>query len=224
MLRAYVIDFGDQWDRFLPLAEFAYNSNYQSSIEMALFEALYGWRYHSPIGWFQPNEAKLYGTDLVKYAMEKVKLIQKRLRTAQSRQKSYAYQKARDLLFMVGKKVLLKVSLMKGIMRFGKKGKLSPRFIAPFEVLRLVWDVAYKLALSPVGVHLVFHVSILHKYHADRSRVLDYNMVQLDESLGYEEEPVAIVNRQVRQLRSKKISVVKVRWRGQRVEEATWET
>ena len=136
MLRACVIDFGGQWDRFLPLAEFAYNKNYQSRIEMAPFEALYGRRCRSPIGWFEPGEAKLYGTNLVRDALEKVKLIQERLRTTQSRQKSYADQKVRDISFMVGEKVLLKVSPMKGIMRFGKKGKLSPRFIGPFEVLK----------------------------------------------------------------------------------------
>ncbi|XP_070035495.1 uncharacterized protein [Nicotiana tomentosiformis] len=111
-------------------------------------------------------------------------------------------------------------------MRFRKKGKLSPRFIGPFEVLRQVGEVSYELALPPSlsGVHAVFHVSMLQKYHADRSHMLDYITVQLDESLGYEEEPVAIVDKQVGQLRSKKISVVKVRWRGQPVKEVTWET
>ncbi|XP_070020203.1 uncharacterized protein [Nicotiana sylvestris] len=103
---------------------------------MAPFEALYGRWCRSPIGWFDPSEAKLYGTDLVQDALDKVKLIQERLRTAQSRQKSYVDQKTRDVSFMVGEKVLLKVSPMKGVMRFGKKGKLSPRFIGPFEVLR----------------------------------------------------------------------------------------
>ncbi|XP_070039636.1 uncharacterized protein [Nicotiana tomentosiformis] len=98
-----------------------------------------------------------------------------------------------------------------GIMRFGKKGKLSPRFIGPFDVLRRVREVAYELALPPSlsGVHPVFHVSMLQRYHADRLHVLDFSTVQLDESLGYEEEPVAIVDRQVRRLWSKKISVVK---------------
>ncbi|XP_070054193.1 uncharacterized protein [Nicotiana tomentosiformis] len=114
---------------------------------------------------------------------------------------------------------------MKGIMRFGKKGKMSPRFIVPFEVLWRVGVFAYELALPPSlsRVHLVFHVSMLRRYHADRSHMLDYNTVQLDESLGYEEEPVAIIDRQVRHLRSKKIVVVKVQWRGQQVEEATWD-
>ncbi|XP_070007881.1 uncharacterized protein [Nicotiana sylvestris] len=169
-------------------------------------------------GFVRPN--------LVKDALEKVKLIQERLHTAQFRQKSYADQKAHDVSFMVGEKVLLKVSLMKGVLRFGKKGKLSPRFIGPFEVLRRVGEVAYELALPPnlSGVHLVFHVSLLQKYHADLSHVLDFSTIQLDESLGYEEEPVAIIDRQDRQLRSKRISAVKVQWRVQPVEEVTWES
>ncbi|XP_070050147.1 uncharacterized protein [Nicotiana tomentosiformis] len=113
---------------------------------------------------------------------------------------------------MVGEKVLLKVLPMKEIMRFGKKEKSSPRFIGPFEVLGGVGEVAYELALPPSlsGVHPTFHVSILRRYNADLSHVLDFSTIQLDESLGYEEEPVAIVDRQVRQLRSKKISAVKV--------------
>ncbi|XP_070031885.1 uncharacterized protein [Nicotiana tomentosiformis] len=192
---------------------------------MAPFDALYCRRCRSPIGWFDPDEAKLYGTDLLKDALEKVKLIQERLRTAQSRHKSYTDQKTHALSFMVGKKVILKVSPMKVIARFGKKGMLSPRFIVPFEVLRWVGEVAYELVLPPSlsGVHTVFHVPMLRRYHADKSHVLDFNTVQLDESLGYEEEPVAIVDRQVRQLRSKKISAVTVQWMGQPVEEVTWE-
>ncbi|XP_070054735.1 uncharacterized protein [Nicotiana tomentosiformis] len=113
---------------------------------------------------------------------------------------------------MVGEKVLLKVSPLKGITSFGKKGKLSPRFIGPFEVLRRVGEVAYKLALPPnlLGVHPVFHVSMLRRYHTDLSHVLDFSTVQLERSLGYEKEPVAIIDRQVCQLRSKGISAVKV--------------
>ncbi|XP_070013166.1 uncharacterized protein [Nicotiana sylvestris] len=127
---------------------------------------------------------------------------------------------------MVGEKVFLKVSPMKGIMRFGKKGELSPRFIGPFEVLRRVGEAAYELALPPSlsGVHPVFHVSMLRRYHADISHMLDFSTIQLDESLGYEEEPVAIIDRQDRQLRSKRISTVKVQWRGQLVKEVTWES
>jgi len=164
---------------------------------MAPFEALYGRRCRSPIGWFEPDEDKLYGTGLVKDALEKIKLIQERLRIAQSRHKRYVDQKARDLSFMVGEKVLLKVSPMKGIMRFGKRRKLNPRFIGPFE--ERVGEVAYKLALPPnlSGVHPVFHVEMLRNYHADLSHVFDFSTVQLDNSLGYEGGPVAIVDKQV---------------------------
>ncbi|XP_070041450.1 uncharacterized protein [Nicotiana tomentosiformis] len=111
-------------------------------------------------------------------------------------------------------------------MRFRKKGKLSPRFVGPFEVLRRVREVAYELDLPPslAGVHPVFHDSMLRKYHGDPSHVLDFSSVQLDKDLSYVEEPVAILDRQVRKLRSKNIASVKVQWRGQPVKEETWET
>lgn len=109
---------------------------------MAPYEALYGRRCRSPVGWFEPGEARLLGTNLVQEALDKVMIIQDRLRTAQSRQKSYADCKVRDVAFMVGERVLLRVLPMKGVMRFGKKGKLSPRFIGPFEILDRVGEVA----------------------------------------------------------------------------------
>ncbi|XP_070029410.1 uncharacterized protein [Nicotiana sylvestris] len=124
---------------------------------------------------------------------------------------------------MVGEKVLLKVSPMKGLMKFEKKGKLSPQFIGPFEVLQRIEEVAYKIALPPSlsSVHLVFHVSMLRKYNGDLSHVLDFSTVQLDDDLTYDVEPMAILERQVRKLRSKDITSVKVHLRGQSLEEAT---
>ncbi|XP_070018019.1 uncharacterized protein [Nicotiana sylvestris] len=165
MLRPYVIDFRGPWDQFLPLAEFAYNNSYQSSIQIAPYEALYGRRCRSPAGWFEPGESRLLGTDLVQDVLDKVNVIQERLRTAQSRQKSYANRKVRDVSYMVGEKVLSKVLSTKGVMRFGKKGKLIPRFIVPFQVLQRIGEVAYMLALPPSlsSVHPVFHVSMLRK-------------------------------------------------------------
>ena len=136
MLRACVIEFGGHWDSFLPLAEFSYNNSYHSSIDMAQFEALYGRRCRSHIGWFDAFKVRPWGDDLLRDSMEKVKSIQEKLLVAQSRQKEYADQKVRDLEFMEGEQVLLKVSPMKGVMRFGKRGKLSPRYIGPFEVLK----------------------------------------------------------------------------------------
>ncbi|XP_070022308.1 uncharacterized protein [Nicotiana sylvestris] len=150
---------------------------------------------------------------------------QDRLPTTQSRQKSYADRKVHDVAFMAGEQVLLRVSPMKGVMRFGKKGKLSPSFIGLFEILDRVGEVVYRLGLSPSlsVVHPVFHVSFLRKYHDNPSHVLDFSSVQLDKDLTYEEETVAIQDRQVRQLRSKNFPSVRMPWRGQPVEAATWE-
>ncbi|XP_070010321.1 uncharacterized protein [Nicotiana sylvestris] len=110
-------------------------------------------------------------------------------------------------------------------MRFWKKGKLCPRFIGPFEILQCVGSIAYELALPPslAGVHPVIHVSILRKYHGDLSHMLDFSSVQLDNDLSYVKQPVTILDRQVGKLRSKDIASLKVQWRGQLVEEATWD-
>ena len=136
MLRACVIDFKGNWDDHLPLIEFAYNNSYHSSIKMAPYEALYGRKCRSPIGWFEVGETLLFGSDLVYQAIEKVKVIQQRLKTAQSRHKSYADSRRRGLEFSIGDWVFLKVSPIKGVMRFGKKGKLSPRYIGRYKIIR----------------------------------------------------------------------------------------
>ncbi|XP_070022802.1 uncharacterized protein [Nicotiana sylvestris] len=113
---------------------------------------------------------------------------------------------------------------MRAVMRFKKKGKLNPRFIGPFEVLRRLGEVAYELVLPPglAVVHPVFHVSMLRMYHGDLSHVLEFRSVQFDKDLSYVEELVAILDRQVRKLRSKNIASLKVQWSGLPVEEATW--
>ncbi|XP_070013931.1 uncharacterized protein [Nicotiana sylvestris] len=123
---------------------------------------------------------------------------------------------------MAGEKVLLRVSPMKSMMRFGKKGKLSPRFVGSFEILERVGEVVYRLALPPilVGVHPVFQVFMHQKYHEVRSHVLDFSTVKLDENLTYDEESVPTLDRQVRKLRSKSFPSMKVQWRGQLIEEA----
>ena len=225
MLRACVLDFGGNWESYLPLAEFAYNNSYQASIQMAPFEALYGRRCRSPIGWFEVGEAKLVKPDLLQDALDKVKLIRERLLTTQSRQKAYVDNRRRELEFSVGDQVFLRVSPMKGVMRFGKKGKLSPRYIGPFEVLDRVGHVAYRLALPAEleGVHPVFHVSMLRKYLPDPTHVIQPQEVQLEENLTYEEVPIAILDRQTKKLRTKEIPLVKVIWRNHSHEEATWE-
>ncbi|XP_070019598.1 uncharacterized protein [Nicotiana sylvestris] len=146
---------------------------------MALYEVLYGRRCRSLVVWFEPGEARLLGTNLVQDELDKVKLIQEWLLTAQSRQKSYADRKVRDVVFMVEEKVLLKVSPLKGVMKFGKKGKLSPRYIGPFEVLWRIGGVANELALPPSlsSVHPIFHVFMLRKYVGDPSHTLDFSVV-----------------------------------------------
>ncbi|WMV54862.1 hypothetical protein MTR67_048247 [Solanum verrucosum] len=147
MLRACVIDFKGNWDDHLPLIEFAYNNSYHSSISMAPFEALYGRRCRSSVGWFEVGEIAPIGPELVYEAIEKVRLIRERLRTAQSWQKSYADVRRRDLEFEVNDWVYLKILPMKGDMWFGKREKLSPRYAGPYQIFRRVGKVAYDLDL-----------------------------------------------------------------------------
>ncbi|XP_057976131.1 uncharacterized protein LOC131163554 [Malania oleifera] len=143
-----------------------------------------------------------------------------------SRQKSYADNRHRNLEFDVGDHVFLKIAPMKGVMRFGRKGKLSPKFIGPFEILDKVGPVAYRLALPPVlsRIHNVFHVAMLRKYVPDPSHVINYDELELSDSLGYEEVPVQILDRKVQELRNRTIPQVKVLWRNHAVEEASWES
>ncbi|XP_031742439.1 uncharacterized protein LOC116404356 [Cucumis sativus] len=113
---------------------------------------------------------------------------------------------------------------MKGVMRFAKKGKLSPRFVGPFEILERIGVMAYCLALpsSLSPVHNVFHVSMLRKCVADSSHVVDYEPLEIDEKLSYVEQPVEILAREVKMLRNRSTPLVKVLWRNHRIEEATW--
>ncbi|KAH0710411.1 hypothetical protein KY284_011838 [Solanum tuberosum] len=225
MLRACVIDFKGNWDDHLPLIEFAYNNNYHSSIQMAPYESLYGRRCRSPIGLFEVGEAGLIGPDLVHQAMEKVKVIQERLKMAQSRQKSYTDVRRRALEFEVDDWVYLKVSPMKGVRRFGKKGKLSPRYIGPYRISKRMGNVAYELELPQelATVHPVFHISMLKKCMGDSSLIVPTENIEIKDSLSYEEIPVQILDRQLRKLRTKEVASIKVLWRNQFVEETTWE-
>jgi hypothetical protein len=165
MLRACVLVYSAKWDECLPLAEFSYNNSYQESIKMAPFEALYGRRCRTPLSWSEPGERWFFGVDLVKEAEEKVRLIQDCLKVAQSHQKSYANKRCRSLVFKVGDHVYLRVSPMKGVNRFGVRGKLAPRYVGPFQILERCGPVAYRLKLPEqlLVVHNVFHVSQLKK-------------------------------------------------------------
>ena len=110
-------------------------------------------------------------------------------------------------------------------MRFGKKGKLSPKYIGPFEILDRVGVVAYQLALPPAldRVHNVFHVSQLQKYISDLSHILQPKELDFDESLSYEEHPIRILDTKVRQTRNREVRMVKVLWTNHNTEEANWE-
>ena len=168
----------------------------------------------------------LEGPDLVQDTVDKVKIIKSRLKAAQDRQKSYVDQHRRDIEYEVGEKVFLRVSPWRGIMRFGKKGKLSPRYIGPYEILERVGPLAYRLALPPelAQIHNVFHVSMLRRYRSDPSHVLRDEPVEISDDLSYVEEPQEILEYQERELRNRKIPMVKVLWKNHSRREATWET
>jgi hypothetical protein len=225
MLRACVMDWGSSWSEYLPLIEFAYNNSYHSSIKMAPFEALYGRRCRSPLCWDAVGESAVVGPQLITNTIEKVSQIKEHILTAQSRQKSYADVRRRPLEFTVGDRVFLKVSPIKGIMRFGKKGKLSPRYVGPYEILDRIGKVAYRIALPPSlsGIHDVFHVSMLRKYERDPSHVLQPDQIQVKENLQYEERPIRILDTKEKQLRNKVIRLVKLQWNHHSEDEATWE-
>ncbi|WMV50286.1 hypothetical protein MTR67_043671 [Solanum verrucosum] len=145
MLRSCVIDFKGNWDDHLPLIEFAYNNSYHSSIDRTPFKAFYDRRCRSRIALFEDGEAALIGLKLVHEAIEKIWTIRERLSTTQSWKKSYADVRMSDLEFEVHDWIYLKISLMKGVMSFGKKGKLSTRFVGLYGILRRVAKVSYEL-------------------------------------------------------------------------------
>ena len=130
----------------------------------------------------------------------------------------------RDLEFEVEDRVFLKLSPWKGVVHFGKRGKLNPRYIGPFEIVERIGLVAYRLDLPEEfsRVHNVFHISMLRKYIPDPSHVLETQEIELRDDLSYEEQPVQILGREEKELRNKTISLVKVLWRNHLVEEATW--
>nr|GEY79152.1 putative reverse transcriptase domain, ribonuclease H-like domain, aspartic peptidase domain protein [Tanacetum cinerariifolium] len=176
MLRACIVDFGNGWDKNLPLVEFSYNNNYHTSIMVAPLEVLYGRKCRSPIYWAEVGDVQPNGVEIVYETIEKIVQIKSRIQAVHDRQKSCANVRRKPLEFQVGNKVMLKVSPCKGVIRFGKRGKLNPR------------------------IHSMFHVSNLKKCLSDESLVIPLDEIHFNDKLHFIEEPVEIMDREVKQL------------------------
>ncbi|GJZ38697.1 putative reverse transcriptase domain-containing protein [Tanacetum coccineum] len=197
MLRACAIDFRKGWVNHLPLVEFLYNNSYHDSIKATPFEALYGRKCCSPVCWAEVREVQLTGPEIVQETTEKIVQIKQRMQATRDRQKSYADLKHKPMEFQVGDKVMLKVLPWKGVVRFGKREKLNPRYVGPFKVLE--------------------------KCHADEPLAVLLDGLHFDDKLHFIEEPVEIVDREVKRLKRSRIPLVKVRWNCRRGPKFTWE-
>ncbi|KAM1033810.1 hypothetical protein FF1_037259 [Malus domestica] len=226
MLRSSVLQFSDSWHDRLDLMEFAYNNSFHSSIGMSPFEALYGRACRTPLCWSEVGEKVLEGPEIVDETTQNIQVIKSNLKAAQDRQKSLADKHDADRVYDVGDLVFLKLSPWRGVVRFGKRGKLSPRYIEPYEITERIGEVAYRLELPPElsKVHNVFHVSMLRHYVFDPSHVIPLQPLEINPDLTYDEEPMTILDWKDKVLRNKTVSLVKVLWRNHSVEEATWET
>ncbi|GJT24541.1 putative reverse transcriptase domain-containing protein [Tanacetum coccineum] len=195
-LRACVIDFRKGWDRNLPLVEFSYNNSYHTSIKAALFEALYVHKCRSLVCWAEIGDAQITGPEIIHETTEKIIQIKKHIQAAHDRQKSYADRRRNPLEFQVGDKVMLKVSPWKGVIRFGKRGKLNPRYIKPLKILAKVGTVAYRLELPEQlsRVHSTFHISNLKMCFSDEPLAIPLDEIQIDDKHNFIEEPVKIID------------------------------
>nr|GEZ45789.1 hypothetical protein [Tanacetum cinerariifolium] len=187
MLRACVFDFRSSWDRHLPLAEFSYNNSYHGSIKDTPFEALYGWKCRYPVCWSEVGDSQFMGPKMIRETTEKIVQIKNRLLAARSRQKSYVDVRSKPFEFSVSDMAMLKVSPSKGMTHFGKRGKLSPRYVGPFNIIYKISPVVYKLELPDElhGIHNTFHVSNLKKCLAVENLVISLEEIQLDDKLRF---------------------------------------
>ncbi|GKC47619.1 hypothetical protein Tco_1065341, partial [Tanacetum coccineum] len=182
------------WVNHLPLVKLSYNNSYHASIKAAPFEALYGRKCRSPVCWAEVGEVQLTGPEIVQETTEKI---------VQIKQRMHADLKRKPMEFQAKDKVMLKVSPWKGVVRFGKRGKLNPRYVGPFKVLERVGEVAYKLELPEklIRVYNTFHVSNLKKCHVDEPLAVPLDGLHFDDKLHFVEEPVEIVDHEVKRLK-----------------------
>jgi len=178
------------------------------------------------LNWSEASERNFFGPDMVNEAEEQVRLIQVYPKAAQSRQKNYADKRRRPLRFEVGDHVYLRVSPMKGVQRFGMRGKLAPRYVGSFSIIERCGPVAYRVELPPhlSAVHNIFHVSQLKKYLRVPTEAIDMEDLQLETDLVYPEHPVRIVDHKTRVTRNQVSDFYKVQWSNHSDREATWET
>jgi hypothetical protein len=225
MLRAYVMEYQGSWDKNLPWAEFSYNNSYQESLKMAPFEVLYGRRCRTPLNWIEPGEKVIFGPNIIEAAESIVHRIQENLKPAKSCQETSANKRCRPLELEDGNHVYLRVSPMKGMKRFGVKGKLAPRYITSFPIVEKCGTVAYKLDLPPslAGVHDIFHVSQLKKCLKAPVNIVLPEVTLLEADLSYPEHPIKVLDQKDRVTRHKTIKFFKIQWSNHSKEEATWE-
>ena len=191
---------------------------------MAPFEALYGRRCRTPIYWEEVGERKLLRLQLIQLTTKNIHMVQANLKVAKDKQRSYANIKQANIEYNMGDKVFLRISPSKGVIRFSKCEKLSPRFIEPYEIMERIGHVAYHLALPPklAGVHDMFYVLMLRQYRSDPSHILQEQSIKLKENINYEEKLVAILARDQKVLRNKIVPLVKVLWKNHSRDEAIW--
>ncbi|GJU61771.1 putative reverse transcriptase domain-containing protein [Tanacetum coccineum] len=223
MLRACVIDFGNGWDNHLPLAEFSYNNSYHSSIKVVSFEALYGRKCRSPVCWTEVGESQLTGPEIIHETTKKIVQIRSRMQATRDGQKINADKRRKPLEFQIGDKIMFKVLPWKGVIRFGKLGKLNSRYIRPFKIIAKVGPIAYKLELPQElnSVHITFHVSNLKKCLLNESLVILLDVIQVDDKLHFIEEPVEIIDPKIKQLKKIRIPIIKFQWNSMRGPEFT---
>ncbi|GKC87164.1 putative reverse transcriptase domain-containing protein, partial [Tanacetum coccineum] len=211
-------------DRHLPLIEFSYNNSYHTSIKATPFEALYGRKCRSPVYWAEVGDTQLTGPKIIHETTEKIVQIKQRIQAARDRQKSYADVRHKPLEFQEGDKVMLKVSPWKGVIRFGKRGKLNPRYIRPFKVLAKVGTIAYRFELPQQlsRVHSTFYVSNLKKCLSDEPLAISLDEIHIDDKLHFVEEPMKIMDHEIKRLKQSRIPIIKVRWNSRRGLKFTW--